>query len=253
MNQPARDILAIGDGSGVLRRVQAVLDRDLPGAALARPRITLSYAQSLDGCIAAAPGAATQISNPASQVLCHRLRDMHDAILVGVGTVLVDDPLLTTRHVPGRDPRPIIVDSRLRTPPDANLLRRRDASLIIATTERASRERADRLSAAGATVVRTASGRDGRVDLGAFLSRLPGLGLRSLMIEGGAGVITSVLKAHAADQLVLAVAPHIFGGVRGVQSLQEIDPATRPSLTDVHVESVDGDLIVYGELRWSRS
>ncbi len=250
MNQPARDILAIGDGSGILRHVQAVLERDPPGGALDRARVTLSYAQSLDGCIAAAPGTATQIGNPASQVLCHRLRDMHDAILVGVGTVLVDDPQLTTRHVPGRDPRPIVVDSRLRTPLDANLLQRRDASVIIATTEGASQEKADRLTAAGATVIRTESSREDRVELGALLSLLPGLGLRSLMIEGGAGVITSVLRAHAADQLVLAVAPRILGAVRGVRSLQDIEPAARPTLRNTHVERVDGDVIVYGELQW---
>jgi len=253
MNQPSRDVVAAGDGTDIVRRVQDVLARRWVSDADHRPRTTLSYAQSLDGCIAAATGKATQISNPHSQVLCHRLRAIHDAILIGVGTVVVDDPLLTTRHVPGTHPRPIVIDSRLRMPLDAHLLQRDDDSLIVATTESASGEKAKRLEAAGATVVRTAPDRDGRVDLRALLRLLVGLGLRSLMIEGGAGVITSVLKARLADQLVLAIAPCFLGGVRGVQSLAEIDPADRPRLTNVHLARVGGDLVVYGEPQWGRA
>jgi riboflavin biosynthesis pyrimidine reductase len=153
---------------------------------------------------------------------------MHDAIMVGVNTVLIDNPRLTTRHVPGTHPQPIVVDSQLQTPLDANLMQREDASLIIATTEAANQERA-------------------------VLRLLPTLGLHSLMVEGGARLITSVLKADVADQLVLAIAPRFLGGVRGVQSMEQLDTARRPKLTSTYFESVGGDMVVYGELVRDRS
>ncbi len=84
--------------------------------------VGLCYAQSLDGCLAEARGRPTALSGPESGRLTHRLRSLHDAILVGVGTVLADDPRLTVRGVRGPSPQPVILDSRLRTPPDAYLV-----------------------------------------------------------------------------------------------------------------------------------
>ena len=89
-----------------------------------RPFVTLTYAQSLDGSIAADPGQPLSLSGPQSLLLTHYLRAAHDAILVGIGTVLADNPLLNVRLVEGKNPQPVIVDSQLRFPLDANLLRR---------------------------------------------------------------------------------------------------------------------------------
>ena len=85
-----------------------------------RPFVTLSYAQSLDGCIAAKRGQPLALSGPQSLTLTHQLRSAHDAIMVGIGTLLADNPRLTVRLVEGRDPQPVVLDSRLRFPSEAN-------------------------------------------------------------------------------------------------------------------------------------
>ncbi len=241
--------VAEGDGSVIVERVQAVLSRR--PYRRDRPRITLTYAQSLDGCIAADAGTSTQISNWHSQVLAHQLRTVHDAIMIGVNTVLVDDPLLTARYASGDQPRPIVVDSRLRTPLNANLTRREDDSLIIATTEEASADKAAQLTDAGATIMRLTVNEKGLVDLAALFKQLPELGIGSVIIEGGAKLITSVLQGQLADQLVLAISPRFLGGVRAVGSMCQIDPELRPSLKDAYFESMAGDLIVHGEFDWA--
>lgn len=239
--------MAEGDGAGILDRVRSVLQRPRHPSDIGRPSITLTYAQSIDGCIATETGQPTDISNQHTRVFSHQLRSLHDGILVGVTTVLVDNPRLTTRHAPGSHPRPIIVDSRLRTPLDANLMRREDDSVIIATTEGASADRAAQLTAAGATVVRLASTDDDLVDLAALFSYLPRVGISSVMIEGGARLITSTLKSHLADQLVLTIAPRFLGGVHAVESMQELSPPLRPLLKNVSFECMEGDLVVHGE------
>src|SRR5438874_9179107 len=105
----------------VMDRVKTRLDQAARVPA-ERPFVTLSYAQSLDGSITTRPGATLGLSNSASQALTHDIRAHHEAILVGVNTVLTDDPRLTVRLVDGRSPRPVIVDSHLKTPPTARLL-----------------------------------------------------------------------------------------------------------------------------------
>src|SRR5262252_6368998 len=120
------------DFHGIAANVMAVMDRvrnaDVPSRS---PCVTLSYAQSLDGSIAGCNGETIGISGGRALDFTHRLRAMHDAILVGVNTVVVDDPLLTVRRVEGPSPRPIIVDSHLRTPLDSRLVGRRDTATII--------------------------------------------------------------------------------------------------------------------------
>ena len=234
-----------------MQRVKSVLQRHGPPGHRYRPPITLTYAQSLDGCITTEIGRQELISNQHSRILSHQLRSLHDGIAVGVTTVLVDNPQLTARFARGSHPRPIIVDSQLRTPLDANLIRREDRSVIIATTEQASADKAAQLTAAGATVVRVATTDDGLVDLGALCTLLPGLGIDSLMIEGGAKLITNTLKERLADQLVLTIAPRFFGSVHAVGNMQQIEPSLRPMLKNVSFECLQGDLIVHGEFDWT--
>src|SRR5262249_55310613 len=119
-----------------------------------RPFITLSYAQSIDGCIAARSSEPLALSGSQSLELTHRLRAAHDAILVGIGAVLADNPRLTVRLTEGKNPQPIIVDSRLRLPRTANVLRSGSGPVWVATTETADVERQRMLEAAGARVMR---------------------------------------------------------------------------------------------------
>src|SRR5690606_15194038 len=120
--------------------------------------------------------------------MTHRLRALHDALLVGVNTVLSDDPQLTVRHCLGDDPVPVVLDSELRFPESARLLRHPSHRPIIVTTDRAPGTRAARLTAMGARVHRVTCSAHGRVDLDATLERLAAIGLRSVMVEGGATV-----------------------------------------------------------------
>jgi GTP cyclohydrolase II len=215
-----------------------------------RPFVTLSYAQSVDGCIAARPGKPLALSGTLSLTLTHRLRAAHDAILVGIGTVLADNPRLTVRLVKGKTPQPIVADSRLRFPLDANLLRNHPLSPWIATSEQASEERQEVLEAAGARVLRLPANAKGQVDLAALLERLGELGINSLMVEGGARIITSVLSDQLVDYVVLTVAPMLVGGLRAVRRLGQSDPVCLPRLRNLHYQRLEEDLVLWGDPAW---
>jgi 3,4-dihydroxy 2-butanone 4-phosphate synthase/GTP cyclohydrolase II len=217
------------------------------GGAAVRPFVTLSYAQSVDGCIAATPNRPLALSGQASLTLTHGLRAIHDAILVGIGTVVADDPRLTVRFVPGEQPRPVVLDSRLRMPLDANLLRRDAVPPLIATVAGAPEGRQRLLEAAGAEVVRVPADASGRVSLGAVLEHLGDAGVRSVMVEGGAGVITSFLAERLIDHLVLTVAPMLVGGLRGVRDL---GANGFPRLCRLEYQQLHEDLVVWGDPAW---
>jgi GTP cyclohydrolase II len=214
-----------------------------------RPYVTLTYAQSLDGSIAGRPGHPLPLSGAASMALTHSLRAAHDAILVGIGTVLADNPNLNVRLVNGKNPQPVIVDSRLRFPVYANLLRH-GRTPWIATGERADAERQQALEAAGARVLRV-SGSNGWVDLPALLAQLGELGISSLMVEGGAQIITSFLASRLVDQVVVTIAPLLVGGLRAVDSLGYGSAKGLPRLTRLSYLPLGDDLVLRGEPDWS--
>ena len=218
-----------------------------------RPWVTLSYAQSLDGCIAARPGQPLALSGPQSLILTHRLRAAHDAILVGIGTVLADDPRLTVRLVKGKDPQPVIVDSQLRFPMDANLLRGNSLAPWIATHAEADQDRQRSLETANARVLRLPADPGGGVYLVALLECLGTLGINSLMVEGGSRIITSFLREQLIDLLVLTVSPLLVGGLHAVERLGETDPVCFPRLSQPRYEWLGDDLILWGELGWGQA
>lgn len=209
------------------------------------PFVTLSYAQTLDGSIAARPGEHLAISGPESMALTHRLRAIHAAILVGVNTVLADDPQLTVRLVDGPSPRPVILDSRLRTPPTARLLKAGRAPIIVAV-QGAPEERAACLEQAGARVLFLPGDGTGRVSLPALLAWLKQESLPSLMVEGGAQVLTSFLQARLADYAVVTISPTYVGGYRAVQ--QPLDGQALPHLRDPQALQVGPDVTLWGAL-----
>jgi GTP cyclohydrolase II len=205
-----------------------------------RPFVTLSYAQSLDGSIAARPDSPLAISGEASLTLTHRLRDVHDAILVGINTVLADDPRLNVRlteEEEGSHPQPVVLDTTLRFPVSARLLRCDGPAPLIVTSETADPEAADRLRAAGADVMALPCDETG-VDLDALLDRLGERGLQSLMVEGGASVLTAFTTRRLVDHFIITVAPMLVGGVSALQNLtaredeagdSEASPAPTPA------------------------
>src|ERR671933_48562 len=188
-------------------------------AASGLPWVTIKYAQTLDGRIATRSGESQWISGSESLVYAHELRAMHDAILVGVGTVLRDNPQLTVRLVQGRSPLRVVADSVLRTPLDAAVLGE-PAHTLFAATPSADPGRRALLEQRGARVAVLPAEENGRVDLQALLGALAARGVRSVLVEGGAEMITSLLRRRLAHRLVVCVAPKVLGlGVEAIGDL----------------------------------
>lgn len=217
-----------------------------------RPFITLSYAQSLDGCIAARRGKRLQISGQESAQLTHKLRAHHDSILVGVGTVLADDPQLTVRLVDGDDPQPVILDSQLRIPSDAFLINARYP--WIATTNQANPIKLAEFEAHGLKLLILPTEADGYVSLPDLLECLVRMGVERLMVEGGAQVISSFIAHRLVDFLVVTISPLIIGGLQSMQLPLEDAPnlsvSDFPKLDEMVVGTLGQDLIVWGRPQW---
>jgi len=181
------------------------------------PYVTVKLAMSLDGKIATASGDARWISSEASRAMVHRLRARHDAVMVGVGTVLADDPLLTARpggRVRARQPLRIVVDSTARTPLSSRLVASvgPDAPVLVATTPRAPAERLERLRERGVEVTVLPETADGRVDLGALMAELGQRGVLAVLVEGGGNLTASLVASGMVDRMLVFVAPVIVGG-----------------------------------------
>ncbi len=219
-----------------------------------RPFVYLKLAMSLDGRIATKTGQSKWITSEASRRKVHRLRDKVSAIMVGVDTVLVDDPHLTTRLPDrrGHDPVRIVADSNLRTPPDAMVIRGGSHSgCIIATTKNPPADRKQELERQGAKVL-TTKGPE-RVDLQDLLSRLYAIGITSVLIEGGAGLAWGALEAGVVDRCLFFYAPIIIGGINapsgigglGISKLEEA-----PRLVDVKAIRIGPDILLDGRVTY---
>jgi diaminohydroxyphosphoribosylaminopyrimidine deaminase/5-amino-6-(5-phosphoribosylamino)uracil reductase len=218
------------------------------------PFVTLKWAMSLDGKTAAQRGHATAITGEAALRRAHELRSLHDAVLVGVGTVLADDPQLTCRLPadrvpPPRNPLRIVVDSRLRTPAAARVVAGiAEARTLIVTTAAAPANRTADLRQAGVEVL-VQEQREGTVDLRALMQELGRRGILSVLVEGGGTVNAAVLEAGLADKVIALVAPRLIGGaaaptpVNGA-GLAGIAGARR--LRDVHVYPLGEDTAIEG-------
>ncbi len=216
-----------------------------------RPLVTLSYAQSLDGCIALERGHPTAISGPESLRMTHQLRAAQDAVLVGVGTVLADNPRLTVRLAAGADPRPVVLDPGLRIPLDAALLQERTREPWIVAAPGADAEKCRRLESLGARVWEAQVDRQGWIDLDSLLDLLGQRGVERLMVEGGARVIASFLQEGQVDLLVLTIAPVFLGGLHALDGPGSAREATA-RLENPGWERAGDDWIVWGQIQGGR-
>lgn len=201
------------------------------------PYITLKFAQTLDGRIATSTGNSRWISSVASLKYAHQLRSEHDAILVGRKTVDRDDPELTVRHVRGRNPLRVVLDSGLMISEKAKLFKNiSSAPTLIATVKKSSDPRFRKIAASGVDILSTRADRRGKVDLQYLFGMLAKRGISSVLIEGGSQIITSVLKNNLANRIVTVIAPKIIGqGVEAVGDLgiRNLDAAKKLSFQNI--------------------
>lgn len=214
------------------------------------PFVTLKWAMSLDGKIAADRGSATAITGESARRFAHELRNVYDAVLVGLQTVLADDPQLTCRIPGGRNPLRIVLDSRLRVPLGARVVRSPgDARTLIVTTRAAPPDRIETLRMTGVEVfVQEHSG--DRVRLRPLLEELGRRGLLSVLIEGGGTVNASALAEGIVDKVIVLIAPSLIGGAEAPtavegEGLTHISGPVR--LRDVSViQSLGDDIAIQG-------
>jgi len=214
-------------------------------ASATRPFVTLSYAQSWDGSITTRSGESLALSGAESTRLTHQLRSLHDGILVGIGTVLTDDPQLTVRNWPGTNPQPIVLDSRLRLPPNARLCQHPDQTCWVLTSLSKGSEFGDQVE-----IITLEGDAEGRINLAEALTLLWKKGIKMLMVEGGSQVITAFLKAQLADALVLTIAPTLVGGYKGVGNLGITNKLQLPQIRPLHTQMLGDDLIMWGNLHY---
>jgi len=182
------------------------------------PFVTLKCAQTLDGRIATSSGHSRWVSSEPSLKFAHRLRACHDAILVGIGTVFADDPELTVRRVGGRNPVRVVLDSRLKISLDARVLREQEKTktLVAVTPEHDAAKRRE-LEARGVETIVIPGDINGHVALPELLAELGRRTISSVLVEGGAKIITAFLKAEQVDRFVAITAPKVLG--RGIETV----------------------------------
>ncbi|HMK35659.1 MAG TPA: bifunctional diaminohydroxyphosphoribosylaminopyrimidine deaminase/5-amino-6-(5-phosphoribosylamino)uracil reductase RibD [Desulfomonilaceae bacterium] len=241
-------------GHVIENRCRRINEVYLTNISLRRPFVYLKLAMSMDGRIATRTGHSQWITSAASRRKVHRLRDRVSAIMVGVETVIADNPALTARLPDGRghDPIRIVADSNLRTPLDAGIFNPDSpAGVIIATRKDPPADRKVALEKKGAKIVGT-SGSE-RVDLQELLSRLYAIGVTSVLIEGGAGLAWGALEAGVVDRCLFFYAPMIIGGSSapagvggtGISRLEEA-----PRLVDVRAFRIGPDILLDGRVAY---
>ncbi|MFQ5744084.1 MAG: bifunctional diaminohydroxyphosphoribosylaminopyrimidine deaminase/5-amino-6-(5-phosphoribosylamino)uracil reductase RibD [Acidobacteriota bacterium] len=217
-----------------------------------RPFFLAKAAISLDGRMATSDGQSQWISGEQARRRGHRLRAVADAVLVGVGTVLADDPRLTARHARGPGPRyRVVLDASLRTPAEGKLLAASAGQVLIFTTPGAPSAARQRLEAAGAEVIEVEPDAGGRVAWDPVLSELAAREVMLVLLEGGSTVLTSAFEAGIIDKLFLIYAPLLIGGAAAL-SLWEgegnVDLGAAPRLHKIRRFRLGEDWVVEGYL-----
>lgn len=215
-----------------------------------RPFVSLKAAISLDGRMNLANGSSKWITGIESRTESHRMRAENDAVLVGAGTVISDDPELTVRHVEGINPLRVILDSNLRTPILSKVIGN-DSKCLIITAENQDSEKAKALTDMGANVAEVSS-TNGHVDIHSALKYLAEKGILTLMVEGGPGIHSAFLREGVADYMKLFIAPKIFGEGKSIDTgMNFADVKSAFTLTNTITRILGSDIMTEGRLTCS--
>lgn len=213
------------------------------------PYVTVKFAQTLDGRIATASGSSRWISSAESLKLAHKFRSQHDAVLVGAGTVVKDNPELTVRLVKGRQPLRVVLDSNLKIPPDVAVFKdQAKARTLVATTAWDAQKTLAERRALGVEVLIVPPDANGQVDLKALLKTLGERDISSVLVEGGAETITSFLRLGLADKVIAIIAPKILGkGTDTIGELNITDVSQALKLSFTRIYRSGEDIVVEGK------
>lgn len=216
-----------------------------------KPFVVLKAAMTLDGKIATATGQSKWITNETSRAYGYKLRDIYDGIMVGINTVIEDNPMLTARVDGGKNPIRIVVDSSLRIDINANVVQDKSAKTIIATTDKADKDKILKLQAQDVDVIVVDKDENDKVDIEKLLDILGQQNICSILVEGGATLSGSFVARKLVDKVYFFIAPKIVGGKEaktpvagtGILNLQEA-----LALKDIQIEKLEEDILIIGRV-----
>ena len=216
-----------------------------------KPFIVLKAAMTLDGKIATATGQSKWITNETSRAYGYKLRDIYDGIMVGINTVIEDNPMLTARVDGGKNPIRIVVDSSLKIDINANVVQDKSAKTIVATTDKADKDKILKLQAQDVDVIVVDKDENDKVDIEKLLDILGQQNICSILVEGGATLSGSFVAKKLVDKVYFFIAPKIIGGKEaktpvagtGILNLQEA-----LALKDIQIEKLEEDILIIGRV-----
>ena len=216
-----------------------------------KPFVVLKAAMTLDGKIATATGQSKWITNETSRAYGYKLRDIYDGIMVGINTVIEDNPMLTARVDGGKNPIRIVVDSSLKIDINANVVQDKSAKTIIATTDKADKDKILKLQAQDVDVIVVDKDENDKVDIEKLLDILGQTNICSILVEGGATLSGSFVAKKLVDKVYFFIAPKIIGGKEaktpvagtGILNLQEA-----LTLKDIQIEKLEEDILIIGRV-----
>lgn len=216
-----------------------------------KPFVVLKAAMTLDGKIATATGQSKWITNETSRAYGYKLRDIYDGIMVGINTVIEDNPMLTARVDGGKNPIRIVVDSSLKIDINANVVQDKSAKTIIATTDKADKDKILKLQAQDVDVIVVDKDENDKVDIEKLLDILGQQNICSILVEGGATLSGSFVAKKLVDKVYFFIAPKIVGGKEaktpvagtGILNLQEA-----LALKDIQIEKLEEDILIIGRV-----